>query len=287
MANRPLTTTPTAHPAQPLLHKRILVCGKGGSGKSTFVSLLAVTLERRGYPVVVLDGDASNPEGLVRLLFGLGVQDEPKPLIEFFGGTHRVTCPVDDPSPLTRINDRVPVPDQPIALSRELGAEYMVTRGALRLLQAGKIETYGQGCDGPIEKVVRDFLIQDAVVSLIDEKAGVEHFGRRIPDHMDILLGILDCTRESVSIARRLAGFARAMPLANLWLILNKTESDAMTAQMMDLLGELSARVIGAVPAITGLTHIALSGCPLDAHLASQSIEPIADRLEAIAAEAG
>ena len=104
---------------------------------------------------------------------------------------------------------------------------------------------------------------------------------------MDILLGILDCTRESVSIARRLAGFARAMPLANLWLILNKTESDAMTAQMMDLLGELSARVIGAVPAITGLTHIALSGCPLDAHLASQSIEPIADRLEAIAAEAG
>jgi hypothetical protein len=56
---------------------------------------------------------------------------------------------------------------------------------------------------------------------------------------------------------------------------------------MTDLLGELSARVIGAVPAITGLTQIALSGCPLDAHLASQSIEPIAARLEAIAAEAG
>lgn len=223
----------------------------------------------------------------MRLLFGLGVREEPKPLIEFFGGTRRVTCPVDDPAPLTRVGDRVPVPERPIALARELGAEYMLTRGVLRLLQAGKIETYGQGCDGPIEKVVRDLLIEDAVVTLIDEKAGVEHFGRRIPERMDLILGVLDCTRESVSIARRLAEFARAMPPGTLWLILNKTESEAMTARMLELLGDLGARVIGAVPLIDGLTQTALSGDRLDAHLAQGDVEPILDRLETIAAEAG
>ena len=236
---------------------------------------------------MVLDGDASNPEGLVRLLFGVGVQGEPKPLIEFFGGTQKVTCPVDDPSPLTRIGDRDPVPDRPINLSQEIGPEYSLEKDRLRLLQAGKIETYGQGCDGPLEKVVRDFLIEDSVVSLIDEKAGVEHFGRRIPDHMDIILGVLDCTRESVSIARRISRFAMEMRTGNVWFVLNKAESQAMEAQMMDLLGGLSTKVIGAVPYIPGLAQAALAGRPLDDQLASRQVEPIVARLEAIAAEHG
>ena len=274
-------------PWQPLLRKRILVCGKGGSGKSTLVSLLAAVLQDKGYQVMVLDGDASNPEGLVRLLFGVGVQGEPKPLIEFFGGVERVTCPVDDPSPLTRIGDRDPVPDRPINLSGEIAPEYSLARGGLRLLQAGKIETYGQGCDGPLEKVVRDFLIEDAVVSLIDEKAGVEHFGRRIPDRMDIILSILDCTRESVSIARRISGFAKEIQTENAWFVLNKAESKAMEAQMMDLLGELGTRVIGSVPYIPGLAQAALSGRPLKEHLAARHVAPIVARLEAIAAGEG
>jgi len=59
--------------------KRILVCGKGGSVKSTLVAMMATILQRKAYQVMVLDGDASNPEGLVRLLFGLGVEGEPKP----------------------------------------------------------------------------------------------------------------------------------------------------------------------------------------------------------------
>jgi len=283
----PLDQPPIDRPRQPLLHKRILVCGKGGSGKSTLVALLAAVLQRKGYPVMVLDGDASNPEGLVRLLFGVGVQGEPKPLIEFFGGIEKVTCPVDDPSPLMRIGDRDPVPDRPIHLSQEIGPEYSLDKGRLRLLQAGKIETYGQGCDGPIEKVVRDFLIVDAVVSLIDEKAGVEHFGRRIPDRMDIILGVLDCTRESVSIARRISQFAIDMRTGNVLFVLNKAESQDTAAQMMDLLGDLSTKVIGSVPYVPGLAQTALSGRPTDEHLAAQYLEPIVARLEAIAAEQG
>jgi len=77
------------------------------------------------------------------------------------------------------------------------------------LLQAGKIETYGQGCDGPLEKVVRDFMVEGDAVNLIDMKAGIEHFGRRVPDRMDAVLGVLDPTIESVSIAKRMEEFCQ------------------------------------------------------------------------------
>ena len=95
----------------------VAVMGPSGSGKSTLVALMVSILERRGYEVLVLDGDASNPEGLVRLMFGLGVDVGGKRLIKNFGGVDTVTCPVDDPSPLTRIDDARPVPDHRIDVS--------------------------------------------------------------------------------------------------------------------------------------------------------------------------
>lgn len=48
---------------------------------------------------MVLDGDASNPGGLARLMFGS--KTGPKPLIDFFGGREKVECPVDNPASLT------------------------------------------------------------------------------------------------------------------------------------------------------------------------------------------
>lgn len=245
---------------------------------------MANVLEDRGYEVVVLDGDASNPEGLVRLLFGLGVEDEPTPVVEYFGGVERVTCPVDDPSPLTRVGESVPVPDQPLDLERELGAGYRLATGNLRLYVVGKIEEYGQGCDGPLEKVVRDFVVAGPSVTVIDEKAGVEHFGRRIPDRVDVILGVLDCTRESVSIARRMMDFAADTGKGNVWFVLNKVATPEMSATMRGLLGDIAGRVIAEVPYLPQLAERALSGEPVDAETAAAQIHGLVDEVEALAA---
>jgi hypothetical protein len=67
-------------------------------------------------------------------LFGGGVEDEPKPLIEFFGGVKRVTCPVDDPGPLTRVGDSDPVPVKRIDLTEEIDAAYYLGDENLRLV---------------------------------------------------------------------------------------------------------------------------------------------------------
>jgi CO dehydrogenase maturation factor len=265
---------------QPLLRRRILVCGKGGSGKSTLVALLASVLQRKGYAVIVLDGDASNPEGLVRLMFGTGVEGEPKPLIEFFGGLAAVTCPVDDPSPLTRVGDSKPVPLNRIDIEKELQSEYFLRKENITLFQAGKIESYGQGCDGPLEKVVRDFMVEGEAVNLIDMKAGVEHFGRKIPNQMDIILGVMDYTLESVSIAKRVAHFCDEAAMDDYWFILNKIGSGEVESMLMDKLGSLKQRVIGSVPFDQELIKAGLSGKALGECRALEDVAAIVDQLE-------
>ena len=274
--------TLTRQSSKPLRGKRILVCGKGGSGKSTLVAVMAAILQRKAYEVMVLDGDASNPEGLVRLLFGLGVEGEPKPLIEYFGGINVVTCPVDDPSPLTRINDSRPVPENRINFSQEITSEYYLRKGNTTLLQAGKIASYGQGCDGPVEKVVRDFMLEGDAVNLIDMKAGIEHFGRKIPDRMDIILGVLDYTLESVSIAKRIAGFCQEGGIENFWLILNKIGSEEVKSMLMDKLMNLRNKVIGSISYDQELIMAGLSGNALGECKALENVERIVERLEQV-----
>jgi len=262
--------------------KRILVCGKGGSGKSTLVAMMATILQRKAYQVMVLDGDASNPEGLVRLLFGLGVEGEPKPLIEFFGGIEAVTCPVDDPSPLTRIDDQVPVPEKRIDVYKEVGPEFYLQNGNITLFQAGKIDTYGQGCDGPLEKVVRDFMLEGDAVNLIDMKAGIEHFGRRIPDRMDLVIGVLDYTLESVSIAKKMADFCQEASIKYFCLILNKIGSNEIESILVDKLANLQDKVIGSIPYDQELIKAGLSGNALVECKALEDIDHIVERLEQI-----
>ena len=65
---------------------KICICGKGGSGKSTVVALLAVELRRRGKRVLVVDSDESN----AGLYWMLGLDKPPVPLMELAGGKRNI-----------------------------------------------------------------------------------------------------------------------------------------------------------------------------------------------------
>lgn len=61
---------------------KICICGKGGTGKSTVVVLLADALKRAGKDVIVLDSDESNSS----LFCMLGFDKSPRPLMDMVGG---------------------------------------------------------------------------------------------------------------------------------------------------------------------------------------------------------
>ena len=227
-----------------LVGTRILVCGKGGSGKSSLAALLAATLRDRQYDVVLVDGDASNPGGLTRLV--LGAATAPTPLIEFFGGRARVTCPVDDPSPLVRLANGHPLTEAPIDPA-EIPAEYSIRMKNLFLFQVGKIQEACEGCDGPMSKVTRDFIVKGPYVTVLDVEAGLEHFGRGLERHVDIVLVVIDPSYESFEIAARVVLLSRMLGVETVWALLNDVPSQETEAIMRTAVRERGANILGSV----------------------------------------
>lgn len=273
--------------AKPLSGMRIVVCGKGGSGKSTLVALMARVLTDRGYEVHVLDGDASNP-GLYRML---GFEEAPEPLIEFYGGKTftdepgKVTCPVDDPTPLPRGKIRLD----------EIPSKYFVEKDGITLFTSGKIERAYEGCHGPESKVTRDFRIPGDQVTLIDIEGGVEHLARGIEVNTDGVIAVVDPNSTSFLIAERVKKMVEEMKgdvenarerttdelrMRYAWAILNKVNSEELGSIMTRELRRRGIEPIGSVRYDPEVFGSCLEGVSLSGPRAKENVEEIVDRLE-------
>src|SRR3990170_3560951 len=104
---------------------KISVCGKGGSGKSTVVALLANEAQARKLKVLVVDSDESNL-GLFRML---GFDHPPVPLMELLGGKKGVKEKMSQPNVLSA---------QQIYLE-DISPQHTLKKDNLMLVSIGKI----------------------------------------------------------------------------------------------------------------------------------------------------
>ena len=280
---------------------RIIICGKGGSGKSTVVTFMARVLRDKGYMVHVLDGDASNV-GLYRML---GFDKAPEPLINYFGGKTfkdeegKVTCPVDDPTPLDR--DKMDL--------KKIPPEYFETKNGITLFVVGKTKEIYDGCHGPESKVTRDFVLPGEQVTLIDIEAGIEHFGRGIEINADAVLTVVDPNYTSFQIAESVEKMVAEMKAGReklaekmveklgsdvniarettknlrikyLWTVLNKVDSLKMESLMRDRLKERGMEPVGSIRYDPEVSRSFLEGIPLKGSVAEKDIEEIVNRIE-------
>ena len=123
---------------------KISVCGKGGSGKSTIVALLANEALKRGYQVLVVDSDESN-SGLFRML---GFDRPPVPLMELVGGKKGLKQKMGQPSILSEANIQ----------TAQIPEEYLLKKDSLKLMAIGKILQSLEGCACPMGVLSREFL---------------------------------------------------------------------------------------------------------------------------------
>jgi CO dehydrogenase maturation factor len=173
---------------------KILVCGKGGCGKSTVVALLAKEIAARGNKVLVIDSDESN----IGLHTRLGMP-RAEDFMNYFGGKKLLFEKTKE------IKSRWTLDDLP--------RDYLTEKGNIQLLSVGKIYQFGEGCACPINALSSKFLevlsLGDEEFLIADTDAGIEHFGRGVETGVDILLVVIDPSRESILLAKKISELGR------------------------------------------------------------------------------
>jgi CO dehydrogenase nickel-insertion accessory protein CooC1 len=99
---------------------------------------------------------------------------------------------------------------------------------------------------------------------------------------MDVILGVLDYTLESISIAKRMAEFCQDAGIRNFWLILNKIVSEEIESMIFAKLLDLQHRVLGSISYDQELIKIGLSGNALGECRALDEMVAIVDSLEQV-----
>jgi len=248
---------------------KISVCGKGGSGKSSIVTLLANEARNRDYRVLVVDSDESNL-GLSRML---GFDRAPVPLMELVGGKRGLKQKMNQPQVLAQAEIWL----------RDIPSEHMLEKNRICLVAIGKILQSLEGCACPMGVLSREFLrklhLKDKEIAIVDMEAGVEHFGRGVETSIDNVLVVVEPSLESIMLAERVNSLATGSGVSNTWAVLNKVNSAGMASKLRRELSKMSIGVIGAIHNHAEIFEACFEGRPLGGGKAGKEIGEVLDSL--------
>ena len=258
---------------------KISVCGKGGSGKSAIVTLLAKGARDRGYQVLVVDSDESN-SGLHRML---GFDTPPVPLMELAGGKRSVQRQMRSELSRGQSEDKMSVLAQGSISTEDLSYPYIVQKDGIGLVSIGKILQSLEGCACPMGVLSREFLkklrLKDKELTIVDMEAGVEHFGRGVETSIDNVLVVVEPSMESMTLAERINDLATGSGVSNTWAVLNKVSSDEMASKLRDELSKRGIAIVGAVHNDPEIFDACFEGRPLHGGKAAEEIGEVLDFL--------
>ena len=258
---------------------KIAVCGKGGSGKSVVVRLLAGGLRERGRRVLVVDADESNT-GLHRML---GFNHPPEPLIGLLGGKQKLEEQLEAAVRAGTPEMSVELINQEMHLA-DIPPEYMFeTDNGIRLINIGKILMALEGCACPMGIVSRSFLkklrLEPDEIAVVDLEAGVEHFGRGVETSIDCVLVVVEPSIDSLEVAEKINELSAQISIADVWVILNKITSDDIADRLRDHLGKRDMTVIGVIHQNQEIFESCLEGRPIQGDAATEDVDKILDFL--------
>ena len=244
--------------------KRILVVGKGGSGKSTIVAAIAKLAVRSVNQVVVVDVDESNP-GIERML---GLNEPSTSLIDAVGGRRQVFGSIKgESSEIVQTTVRRFVEE---AKDKDLF-----------LIRVGKIGEVGSGCACPHGAISREILAYPFAAGTLvvaDSEAGIEHFGRGLDAKVDTILFIVDPSYNTVELcqeAKRLADSVGVEFIA----VLNKVRNEEVTDFLKAELSKRAVNVRFVIPYDDSLFMSVLHGKPLEIGPARTPLEELVNEV--------
>ncbi len=254
---------------------KVMVSGRGGSGKSTLVALLAKEL-RRESQVLVLDADESN----LGLNVMLGIERPKQSLLDSIGGKSAVMnkMRVLFQSDFT---EKVNLFEENLTIER-LTPEAISRDDSLTFMQVGKIQHSMEGCACPMGVVARDFLnhleLDEGQWALVDTDAGVEHFGRGILEGANLILIVADPSWEAVLMAKKAASLSKEADKP-FWVVLNKVDAES-DSLLRELLAQEGLEALAALPYSSRVVQYNLVGSPLPTDDMRMELKRIIDTLK-------
>ena len=238
---------------------KILICGKGGCGKSTISALLAKEIAGRGKRVLVIDTDESN--------FGVHMQlgmDKPDDFMNYFGGKKVLF------EKTKRLREKWKIDDLP--------GEYISEKGNVKLMVMGKIYDFGEGCACPINALVSKFLevleLSDNDFLIADTDAGVEHFGRGVENGCEFIIAIIDPSQESILLAEKISKLGQQVKKP-VYYVLNKVNKEIENELFASV---VKNKVAAVITENKNIFKSNLAGTELDFQV--KGINKLADLLE-------
>lgn len=240
---------------------KILVCGKGGAGKSAISVLIAKKIAEKG-TVYVLDADESNR--LLSRTFGV---DAPDTLGNYFGGRKQL---------------RQQITEHEKIILGELPDDYIkLTAEGIRFASVGKIEEFGEGCACPYgflsKELLKRIVLDEGEHLIVDTEAGVEHLGRGVEEGIDAIVVVVDPTAEGVAIASLLDKEATRIGKP-LHIVINKM-TDELEPILRDMLGKEGLTPSATIRYDPSIFRSSLEGRPIVAEEASKDVETLTNLL--------
>ncbi len=238
--------------------KKVSLCGKGGSGKSTIVSLLAIEMAKEGYVVTVVDSDESN----ACLHWMLGFQHPPLSLMDFLGGRAGVKEKMGPKGGNASSTPNIFSWDE--ILIDLIPEDYVLKKDNIRLISVGKIHQAFEGCACSMGVVSKEFLkklkLKDKEVVLVDMEAGIEHFGRGVEMGIDSIVTVVEPSRESIDLAIKIKELSKQTRSEFPGAIINKADSEELIYRIEEELKRHKIGILGKIPFIRTIQEACLMG---------------------------
>ena len=220
---------------------KIAVSGKGGVGKTLFVSLLAYVLAEAGQKVYAIDADP-DPTLAQALGFPRALSADVVPIVAMADLIEeRTGARPGQSGAYFRMNPRVD----------DIPARFSVSHRGVHLMQMGSVRGAGMGCVCPentmLQALATHLLLRERETVILDMVAGLEHLGRGTASAVDAMFILVEPGRRSLDVAHDIARLAGELHIPSLWVMANKVRSEEDLAFIRSGLGD-DMRLAGWLP---------------------------------------